>query len=176
MTSHMPKPPYDVPNAVYEKARQIKLALFDVDGVLTDGSLYFDSHGETLKVFNAKDGHGMKLLQENGIEVGIITARESAALGHRVENLGIRHCLTGQQDKIAAFEALCESLKVEPSECCYTGDDAIDLEVMRACELSFSVDDAHYTAKQTADWVAPFNGGRGAVRAICDILIYAKQS
>lgn len=171
----MQKPPYEISAALLDRAQSIRLALFDVDGVLTDGSLYFDASGEALKRFNALDGHGLKMLQQQGIEVGIISARQSAALNKRLDNLGIKHQLTGISNKLSAMNDLLASLKISADHACFTGDDIIDLEVMQACGIRFTVENGHYSIKTIADWVSPFKGGEGAVRAICDLILYAKS-
>lgn len=171
----MNKPPYKINDELLGKLKNIKVALFDVDGVLTDGSLYFDAHGEALKRFNVLDGHGLKMLQNNGIEVGIISARQSKALTSRLNNLDIPHQLTGVSNKVTAMNTLLKELNHSPENTCFTGDDIIDQQVMQACGLSFSVENGHYSVKQIADWVAPMKGGEGAVRAICDILLYAQS-
>lgn len=160
---------------VLEKARSIQLALFDVDGVLTDGSLYYSASGEEMKHFNVLDGHGLKSLQDNDIQVGIISAKQSTALTKRLNDLGIKHQLTGISNKFSAYQKLLVELGINSEHSSFTGDDVIDIEVMKSCGLAFSVDNGHYSVKQVADWVTPMAGGSGAVRAICDILLYAKQ-
>ncbi len=166
--------PYQLSADLLAKAKDIQLALFDVDGVLTDGSLYYNADGETLKRFNVLDGHGLKMLQENGIQVGIISAKQSNALTNRLNALNIQHQLTGVSNKLQAFEQLLEQCNIASKHTCFTGDDVIDIPVMQKCGLSFSVDNGHYSVKQIADWVTPMTGGSGAARAICDILLYAK--
>lgn len=173
-TSHI-KPPYIFDSGIIEKAKNIKVALFDVDGVLTDGSLYFDASGEVLKQFNALDGHGLKMLQNSGIEVGIISARQSEALTKRLDNLGIKHQLTGISNKLNAMNSLLKSINASAEHTCFTGDDVIDLEVMNACGIKFTVENGHYSVKSIADWQSPFKGGQGGVRAICDLILYAKS-
>lgn len=167
--------PYPVDKAVITKAANVKLALFDVDGVLTDGSLTYASDGETVKVFNALDGHGLKMLQQANIQVGIITARESDALKRRMSDLGIQHCYYGVNNKITTFENLLSKLSIDETQCCYTGDDVIDLPVMQRCGLSFSVNNGHYIVQQAADWVSPLQGGNGAARTICDLLLTSQD-
>ena len=171
----MIKPPYNLSSSILEKAQSIELALFDVDGVLTDGSLFYNEHGEQLKRFNVLDGHGLKQLKENQVIVGIISAKRSAALTKRLNDLGIEHQLTGISDKLSAYQELINSLNITANNTCFTGDDVIDIPVMQACNLAFSVDNGHYSVKEIADWVAPMSGGYGAVRAICDVLNYAKH-
>jgi len=172
----LPQLPYTVDPQVMLKATNIKLALFDVDGVLTDGRLHYGENGEQLKVFHALDGHGLKMLQASGISVGIITARESAALAKRMQDLGIEHCFYGVKNKLSVFEQLLKDKNLDASQACFTGDDVIDLEVMNKCGLSFSVNNGHFIVKHFADWVSPENGGTGAARSICDILLYAQEA
>ena len=172
----LPSLPYDLPNEVFQKAKQVKLALFDVDGVLTDGGLRYTEAGEHIKTFHALDGHGLKMLKANGIAVAIISARSSAALKRRLDDLGIEHQYLGAQRKLDIFATLIEKLGIEPHACCFTGDDVIDLAVMQACGLAFSVNNGHFLVQHYADWVTPQAGGAGAVRAICDVLLYASGS
>lgn len=168
-------PPYADIEHIFERASNISLALFDVDGVLTDGSLHYGSEGEVIKTFNVLDGHGMKMLQASGVIVGIISAKDSPALRRRMTDLNIEHALLGQSNKLAAYEKLLTQLKISSEKTCFTGDDTIDLEVMNRCSLAFSVDNGHYTVKQQADWVTPMKGGDGAVRAICDVLLHSQK-
>jgi len=174
--SKLPKLPYAVPSEVMAKAAKIKLALFDVDGVLTDGKLHYSADGEQMKVFHALDGHGLKMLQSAGIAVGVISARQSLALQTRLNDLGITHCYLGVNDKRAVFDTLVAELKLGGEQCCFTGDDVIDLPVMHHCGLKFSVQNGHFIVQDIADWVAPLIGGHGAVRAICDVLLYSQNS
>ena len=157
------------------KLRKVRTFIFDVDGVLTDGRLHYGKDGEDLKVFHALDGHGLKMLQQAGIAVGVITARQSLALERRLKDLGIEHVFMSVSDKVACFDALCADLKIDPQACSYTGDDVIDLAVMRRCGLSCSVENAHFVVKHFADWVSPFAGGGGAVRSICDLILYSQN-
>jgi len=170
----LPPLPYEVPSLVQDKAKIIKLAMFDVDGVLTDGRLRYRSDGEQVKVFNALDGHGLKMLQLAGIEVGVISARDSGALQTRMRDLGIKHCHLGVSDKEAIFKNLLDALQLTAKQCAFTGDDVVDLPVMNACGLKFSVQNGHFIVKDIADWVTPMAGGAGAVRAICDVLLYSQ--
>ncbi len=174
--TQLPKLPYSVTPEVSEAARKIKLALFDVDGVLTDGKLHYSADGEQLKVFHALDGHGLKMLQMVGIDVGVISARRSQALQTRLNDLGIKHCHLGVNDKLAVFKDLLKNLDLRGEQCAFTGDDVIDLAVMNACGLKFSVENGHFIVKDIADWIAPLTGGNGAVRAICDVLLYSQNN
>ncbi|NND81274.1 MAG: HAD-IIIA family hydrolase [Gammaproteobacteria bacterium] len=172
----LPALPWPVPDAVLEKAAAVKLALFDVDGVLTDGKLHYSENGEQVKVFHALDGHGLKMLQAAGIEVGVISARNSKALQRRLDDLGVRHAHLGVDDKQAVFQSLLKQLNLSGDACSFTGDDVIDLPVMQACGLKFSVSNGHFIVRELADWVAPVVGGEGAVRAICDVILYSQDN
>ena len=172
----LPPLPYSVPKEVLDKARKVKLALFDVDGVLTDGKLHYGPDGEQIKVFHALDGHGLKMLQTAGIAVGVISARKSVALQTRLNDLGIKHCHLGINNKRAVFQDLLVELGLSANDCAFAGDDVIDLPVMNECGLKFSVENGHFIVKDIADWIAPLTGGNGAVRAICDVLLYSQEN
>lgn len=171
----LPPLPYQVSQSVLDKASKVKLALFDVDGVLTDGKLHYGPDGEQVKVFHALDGHGLKMLQSAGIAVGVISARKSIALQTRLNDLGIKHCHLGINDKLTVFKNLLKELNLSGNDCAFAGDDVIDLPVMNACGLKFSVENGHFIVKDIADWIAPLTGGNGAVRAICDVLLYSQN-
>lgn len=174
--STLPPLPYSVSEQVMNKASKVKLALFDVDGVLTDGKLHYSADGEQLKVFHALDGHGLKMLKAAGIDVGVISARKSLALQTRLNDLGIEHCHLGVNDKRAVFDELLKKLNLSGEDCCFVGDDVIDLPVMTQCALKFSVDNGHFIVRDIADWVSPLTGGQGAVRSICDVILYSQDS
>lgn len=176
MNVQLPPLPYSINQSVLDQAAKIKLALFDVDGVLTDGKLHYGPDGEQMKVFHALDGHGLKMLQTAGIEVGVISARKSKALQTRLNDLGVRHCHLGVDDKKSVLNTLLEALELTGEQCCFTGDDVIDLPVMQQCGLKLSVQNGHFIVRDIADWVAPLEGGHGAVRAICDILLYSQNN
>ncbi|MDH5325526.1 MAG: 3-deoxy-manno-octulosonate-8-phosphatase KdsC [Gammaproteobacteria bacterium] len=159
---------------IYEKAKKIKLIIFDVDGVLTDGSLFFGDDGQEYKAFNAKDGHGMKMLQRSGVEVAIITARSSELVKHRMKNLEIKHVYQGQKDKLPAFKSLIDKLKIHSDEVAYVGDDVVDLPIMIRVGLAVSVADGHPLSKKHAHWITPTPGGRGAARDICELIMQAQ--
>lgn len=171
----LPALPWSVPDSVMQKAAALKLAIFDVDGVLTDGSLHYGADGEELKRFHALDGHGLKLLRSAGVEVGIISARQSGALITRMKDLGITHTYLGISDKVQAFETLLTKLDIDAQNVVFTGDDVIDLPVMQLCGLKFSVNNGHFIVQSMADWVTPQAGGAGAVRAVCDTILYSKR-
>ncbi len=156
------------------KLSQISLLLLDVDGVLTDGSIYFDHQGEEIKAFNSKDGLGLHFLLEAGIQVGVITARQSKALLHRCENLGIDLVFQGMRDKAAAMEQIQERTSVPPNQMAYMGDDVLDLPMFARVGLAIAVADAHPYVLEQADMVTTAKGGKGAVREICDAILSAK--
>lgn len=159
---------------ILDKARQIKLVIFDVDGVLTDGSLFLGDDGQEYKAFHAKDGLGMKLLQASGVEIGIITARTSKVVEHRMHSLDIKHVYQGCLDKSQAFDELLAKQGLKHEQVAYVGDDVIDLPVMRKAGLAIAVQDAHPLAKQHAHWQTPHNGGRGAARDVCELIMEAQ--
>lgn len=159
---------------ILEKARLIKLVVFDVDGVLTDGSLFLGDDGQEYKAFHSKDGLGMKLLQASGVEIGIITARTSKLVEHRMHSLDIKHVYQGQLDKRKAFDKLLVKLNLNHDQVAYVGDDVIDLPVMKQAGLAIAVQDAHPLAKQHAHWQTPHNGGRGAARDVCELIMEAQ--
>ncbi len=163
-------------NNIIEKAKQIRLVLFDVDGVLTDGSLIMGDDGQEYKAFNAKDGHGMKMLQASGVEIGIISARHSRVVALRMESLGIKHVYQGQRDKLKAFSDLQEKLKLQAEQIAYVGDDLLDLCIMRKVGLSVAVNDATPAVVQQADWQTTSPGGRGAAREVCEMIMRAQNT
>lgn len=157
------------------KLKNIKLAIFDVDGVLTDGSLYYDNHGNEFKAFNAKDGHGMKLLQQSGIPIAIITARNSVLVEKRMKDLGINFLFQNSRDKLVVFQQLIAELNLSAQQVCYVGDDLLDLPVMHRVGLSIAVQDAHFAVKERADWITQAGGGKGAAREVCDLILSAQD-
>jgi 3-deoxy-D-manno-octulosonate 8-phosphate phosphatase (KDO 8-P phosphatase) len=159
---------------ILERARAIRVVIFDVDGVLTDGSLFLGDDGQEYKAFHSRDGHGMKMLRATGVEIAIITGRSSQVVEHRVADLGIQHVYQGQRDKLAAFEDILETLQVDPPAVAYVGDDVVDLPVMRRVGLAVAVQDAHALVKQHAHWQTPHGGGRGAARDVCELIMEAQ--
>ncbi len=159
---------------ILEKAAQIKLVIFDVDGVLTDGSLYLGDDGQEYKAFNSLDGHGMTMLQQTGVEIGIITGRTSKVVEIRMHSLGITHLYQGQRDKRPAYKELKHQLHLEDNQIAYVGDDVVDLPVMSQVGLAIAVQDAHAFAKQHAHWITPSPGGRGAAREVCELIMEAQ--
>ncbi|MCB1760318.1 MAG: 3-deoxy-manno-octulosonate-8-phosphatase KdsC [Gammaproteobacteria bacterium] len=161
-------------NEIIERAARIRLVIFDVDGVLTDGSLFLGDDGQEYKAFNSKDGLGMKMLQRCGIEVGIITARSSRVVALRMESLGIVHLYQGQQKKLPAYHDLQQRLGLRNEQIAYVGDDVVDLPIMREVGLAIAVHDAHRLAVEQAHWRTTACGGRGAAREICELLLEAQ--
>jgi 3-deoxy-D-manno-octulosonate 8-phosphate phosphatase (KDO 8-P phosphatase) len=159
---------------VATRARAIRLAIFDVDGVMTDGTIYLGARGEAFKAFNIQDGHGVKLLQQHGIATAIISGRKSKAVDLRAKELGIKHVEQGATDKVAVFEKLVRKLGVKESECAYMGDDVQDMGVMRRCGLAVSVPGGAGEVKAIAHYVTRAGGGRGAVRELCELVIGAR--
>ena len=159
---------------ILNKAEKIKLLVFDVDGVLTDGSLIVGDDGEEYKAFFSKDGLGMKMLQQTGVKIAVITARTSNVVLHRMESLGIKHIYQGQLEKLPAFEKLLSKLELTSEQAGYVGDDVIDLPVMLQAGLAITVADAHPLVKQHAHWQTPQCGGRGAAREVCELIMQAQ--
>jgi len=156
------------------KAQGLKLFLLDVDGVLTDGTITYTHEGNEIKSFHTRDGLGIRLLMESGVEVGLITARESEAVNRRVQDLGLKHVFQKTKNKLAVFERLLEELALEPSEVGYMGDDWLDLPLLVRVGFAATVADAVPEVLQVAHYVTKRTGGRGAVREVCDLILEAK--
>lgn len=160
--------------AVHELAQKIRLVIFDVDGVLTDGSLLLTDDGKEYKAFHSLDGHGMKMLKASGVELAIISGRTSPAVALRAANLGITHLYQGVEDKLDAFQRLCNETGVPAPACAFAGDDVVDLPVMRRCGLALCVPGAPALVKEHAHYVTELPGGRGAAREICELIMRAQ--
>ena len=158
---------------ILDKAARIRLLIFDVDGVLTDGSLFVGDDGQEYKAFHSRDGHGIKMLQKHGVIVGVITGRTSKVVEHRMANLGIKHVYQGKLEKVPAFEDLIRKLGISPQDTAYVGDDVVDLPVMRRVGLAIAVQDAHPLVVRHSHWQTPRGGGRGAARDVCEMLMEA---
>ncbi len=156
---------------ILDRAKQIKLVIFDVDGVLTDGRIIMGDDGEEYKAFHSRDGHGMRLLQYTGVEIGIITGRTSMVVEHRMTSLGINYVFQGQKVKLPAFKELIKALKLKPDQCAYVGDDWVDLAIMRQVGLAIAVQDADSLVKKHAHWITPSKGGHGAAREVCELIM-----
>ena len=156
------------------RAQKIKLVAFDVDGVMTDGTLFLGDDGQEYKGFNSLDGHGLKMLKGTGVELAIITGRSSRVVEHRARNLGIEIIHQGAHDKLAVYEALCRELNIDPDATAYMGDDVVDLPVMRRAGLAITVPAAPDLVKAHSHYVTSRNAGQGAVREASEFLMRAQ--
>jgi len=161
---------------VYNRAKRIRVAVFDVDGVLTDGALYYTDAGEEMKAFNVHDGHGMRMLKDSGVALAIITSRNSRGVEARARNLGIELLFQGAADKLVAFNELLGRCGADAEACAYVGDDVVDLPVLKRCGLAVSVPDAPPLVRRQAHYVTRARGGRGAVREVCEVILHAQGS
>ena len=168
--------PFDVNADVIERAKKIRLVIFDVDGVLTDSSLFIGDDGQEYKAFNSRDGHGLKMLIRSGVDIGIITGRTSKVVEHRVHDLGIKHIYQGCHDKLPVYEKMISKLGLSPEETAFVGDDVVDLPIMLKTGLAVSVNDGHHLVKHYCHWSTPANGGRGAAREICEMIMHAQNN
>ncbi|MGR8940254.1 MAG: 3-deoxy-manno-octulosonate-8-phosphatase KdsC [Gammaproteobacteria bacterium] len=159
---------------VIEKAKQIKLLILDVDGVLTDGRLFFDFFGNEYKSFHSRDGHGIKLLKRTGVDIAIISGRKSKSVAIRMKMLGIEYVYQGHENKRQAFEELLAKTGHTQEQAAYVGDDLLDLPLMVKAGLAVAVNDAHPDVKARAHWCTTLSGGRGAVREVCDLIMQAQ--
>lgn len=163
-----------VSDKIFELAKHIKLVIFDVDGVLTDGGLYFADDGTEFKRFNVKDGLGLSCLAKTDVTVAIITGRNSPIVTERMKSLGISHVYQGKMNKIETYKKLLADLGLEPEQAAYIGDDIIDLPIMVNCGLPVAVADAHEDVLKIAKWVTKNGGGKGAGRELCDLIMAAQ--
>lgn len=159
---------------INDKAKRISLLVLDVDGVLSDGRLYFGNSGEEIKNFHIHDGLGIKLLARGGIDTAIITGRSSAIVARRAENLGITHVMQGREDKLQALEELRQTLSIDLGQIAYMGDDLPDLAAIRRVGLGLTVANANIVVRRHADWISSHNGGDGAVREACEMILSAQ--
>ncbi|WP_245579347.1 KdsC family phosphatase [Chitinilyticum aquatile] len=157
-----------------ESAKSVRLMIFDVDGVMTDGSLYYTDTGEEVKAFNSLDGHGLKMLRASGVRLAIITGRTSALVANRAAHLGIDYLHQGAHDKLAVFEQLLQEAGVSAAECGYMGDDVVDLPVMRRVGFAVAVPESPELVLQASHYVTGRGGGCGAVRELCEYLLQAQ--
>ena len=153
------------------RAKGIKIAVFDVDGVMTDGALFLSDAGEEIKAYNVVDGHGLRMLKQSGVELAIITGRTSRGVERRAENLGITHLYQGSENKLATFTSLLDALQLSAVEACYMGDDLLDLAVLRCAGLAVTVPGAPAFVKQQVHYVTQARGGHGAVRECCELIM-----
>jgi len=155
-------------------ARPIKLLALDVDGILSDGQLYFDNSGEEIKAFNSLDGHGIKMLQNSGVKVAIITGRTSNIVAQRAKQLGIELLLQGREDKLVALHELTQDLNIEWAHMAYMGDDLPDLAAIIKVGLGVTVPNGATPLSAYAQYVTQHHGGQGAVREVCDLIMQAQ--
>lgn len=159
-----------------DRAKKIKLIILDVDGVMTDGSFMIGDDGQQYKAFYTKDGQGISMLQRSGVATAIITGRTSEVVAHRAKELNITHVYQGQKNKREAFDELLKKLNLQAEQVAYVGDDVIDLPVMRHVGLACAVRDAEPLVKQYAHLVTPRDGGKGAVRDVCELIMRAQDT
>lgn len=164
-----------LPEGVAARASDIRLVICDVDGVFSDGRIYLGNQGEELKAFHTRDGFGIKALRHAGIEVAVITGRTSEIVSQRMKSLTVPYVYQGQEDKMPAFAALQQQLQLAPSQIAYIGDDLSDWKVMQYCGLAVAVNDAHPYLRRHAHYTTSLNGGFGAVRELCDLLLICQQ-
>ena len=159
---------------ILRKAAQIRLLILDIDGVLTDGRLYFGNSGDEYKAFHIRDGLGIRMLQNNKIEVAVISGRRSAAAERRLQDLDVHHVYLGVTDKLAVFRELLAELALAPSEAAFVGDDLVDLPVLERVGLAIAVRDADAFVRRQVHWQTSHPGGHGAVREVCELLLAAR--
>ncbi len=157
--------------AIIARLRAIKIAVFDVDGVMTDGSLIFGADGETTKIFNTLDGHGMKMLKASGVELAIISGRQSPALARRSSDLGVTHLFQAVEDKGRMFAHLLAKVNLTPEQAASIGDDVVDLPILSRCGFAAAVPGAPKFVRERVHYVTEAQGGRGAVREFCEVIM-----
>jgi 3-deoxy-D-manno-octulosonate 8-phosphate phosphatase (KDO 8-P phosphatase) len=160
---------------LYQRAAGIRLLVLDVDGVLTDGRVYLDADGREIKSFHTRDGHGLKCIAAAGIEIGVISGRDSQAVAVRMSELGIRHVFQGHENKIPVFETLLDTLGIATAETAYMGDDVLDLPILKKVGLAATVNDCHPALRAHVHFRTRRSGGQGAVRELCDLLLAARR-
>lgn len=156
------------------RLKLIRLVAFDVDGVMTDGGLYYSDSGEEFKRFNSLDGHGIKMLMSSGVKIAIITGRSSRCVEARARNLGIEHVYQGVENKLEAMISLLDKLKLTRDAAAYMGDDVVDLTVMRHVGLSISVPESPQLVRDHSGYITQRSGGHGAVREVCELIMSAQ--
>lgn len=161
-------------DSVMARARGIRVAVFDVDGVLTDGVILLSDDGRESRSFHVRDGLGLKLLGQAGIQVAVISARRSVLVEQRMQELDVAHVLQGRRDKAAALDELLDDLSLERHQAAFTGDDLPDLGAMAAAGLAVAVADAHPVVASKAHWRTARPGGAGAAREVCDLILHAQ--
>lgn len=164
-----------VPSKIMSIAKEVKLLICDVDGVFSDGLVYMGNNGEELKTFHTRDGHGVKSLMSAGVEIAIITGRQSQIVENRMKALGISLIYQGQNDKVKAYQDICTKINVSPENTAYIGDDLIDWPVMEKVALRVCVADGHPLLAKRANYITSIKGGHGAVREVCDLILQARD-
>jgi len=168
--------PASHPNNLHDRLSRVELLALDIDGVLTDGGLYYNDRGEQMKKFNAKDGMGIKIAQKAGIDIAIVSASSAPATRYRAKTLGIAHVFVGVEDKLATLQSLCETLEIDRSQVAYIGDDTNDLPALQWVGCPLTVANAMSANRDAAVYVTQKRGGEGAVREICDLLLSVRAS
>lgn len=164
-----------ISDPVSHRCRSVRLVVFDVDGVLTDGTLVYGANGEEFKHFNVKDGVGMKLLSYFDIAVAVISAKDSLPLTKRIQDLGIQYFYPGSKDKWTVLQGLLTQLDIQADQVCYVGDDVIDLNVMRRVGVAMAPKDAFWLVKENSDWVTQAAGGQGVAREVADLILASRM-
>lgn len=163
-----------VPPDLLQRAQRVRLVIFDVDGVLTDGSLFLGDDGQEYKAFHSRDGHGMVMLRNSGVTLAIVTGRKSQVVRIRMESLGIAHVYQGYRDKLPAYEDIKATLDLDDEAIAYVGDDVVDLPILRQVGLAIAVADAHPMVVEHCHWQTSAPGGRGAGREVCELIMQAQ--
>ena len=163
-----------ITEALQEKIKSVRVLILDVDGVLTDGEVIFDDAGRETKHFNVRDGHGLRMLMRYEVEVVLLTGRTSQVVNHRALDLGINEVYQGVCNKLDVFEEILRKKNIVAAETAFVGDDVVDVPVLRRAGFSATVADASADLKNVVDYITDHNGGRGAVREICEIILKAK--
>ena len=167
---------YEVSSEVLNRAKKIKLVIFDVDGVMTDGGLTIGDDGQEYKTFNTQDGLGMKLLKSSGVQMAIITGRTSNVVKQRSESTGVAHFYQGVDDKLVAFNDLIAKLNIAADCVAFMGDDVVDMPPMLRCGLAVTVPAAPLSVKNRAHYITQKQGGHGAVRELCELIMHAQDT
>nr|WP_085298462.1 3-deoxy-manno-octulosonate-8-phosphatase KdsC [Cognaticolwellia mytili] len=165
-----------VDSDIWQKARNIKLFICDIDGVFSDGRIYLGNDGEELKAFHTKDGYGIKALGASGVDVAVITGRQSNIVQTRMTALNVKHIIQGQENKLPALKTMATSLNLRPEQIAYIGDDMPDFECLNYVGLSIAVNDAHPAILKICDYITYTSGGFGAVREVCDLIMQSQKT
>jgi len=168
--------PLNASKDVMSRAEKIRLLICDIDGVMTDGRLYFLGDGNEFKSFHARDGHGIKLLRQSGVETAVISGRNSPAVQKRMDSLGVKYVYQGFENKREPYAELLSTLMLTPEQTAFIGDDVLDLPIMRQVGLAIAVSDAHFSLHDHSHWVTHQKGGMGAVREVCDLIMNAQDT